>query len=429
MPLSSFDLQHAPCGIFTFDGDHLLQAVNQTLADMLGLAPADLVGQPLDRLFTPANRLLFHMQVMSLLHMHGQVEEISLSLASARGVAIPVLFNAVRRERGSGAVTECIVIRVRERKRLEDELFNIRKATEQVPGMIYQYLLRADGTSCYPYASEGIRVIYGLRPLQLLHSADRVFELIHPDDLAAVRAAIATSAKTLCLWHQEYRVNLKHRGVRWLLGHAKPESRSDGSVLWHGYVSDVTERKTLETALAGERQEVEHRASHDHLTGLPNRAEFERRFNDMFASALATGAEHALCCIDLDRFKAVNDGCGHAAGDLLLRQVSALLLTCVRAKDTVARLGGDEFALLLENCSLDAAQHIAQDVCERVAELHFQNQGKRFSIGASIGVVCLDSRWGSAQAAQQAADGACFVAKESGRGRAHVYQQCDYTGF
>lgn len=549
MNLSLFNFQNAPCGLFVFDSNLRLIEANQTLATMLGWALDDLVGKSLDDLLTSANRLMFHMQVMSSLHLHGRVEEIAIHFASANGVGVPVLFNAVRRELNGETQTECVVLRVNERQRLEDELFRVKKATEQVPGAIYQFLLNTDGSSRFPYASEGIREVYELSPLQLQRSAELAFKRIHPDDLESLSIGINESAKNLTDWHQQYRVILPKRGMRWLEGNSAPERRSDGSTLWHGYIIDITERKALELALSTEyersrvtlssigdavittdehenvqylnpvaenltgwslsdaigqpvttvfnivnqytrlvaknpiahcleeraivglardtvlisrdgneyavedsaapifttgdviigvvmvfrdvtgqrilRQEVERRASHDHLTGLPNRAEFDRVLLEMFESSKAKGIGHTLCCIDLDQFKIVNDSCGHAAGDALLKDVSALLLKSVRAKDTVARLGGDEFALLLEGCDMDAAQRIAQAVCDKVAQIRFQHNDQLFRIGASIGVAPLDDRWESAQAAQQAADGACFAAKDEGRGRVHMYEDLD----
>jgi diguanylate cyclase (GGDEF)-like protein len=161
---------------------------------------------------------------------------------------------------------------------------------------------------------------------------------------------------------------------------------------------------------------IEHRAAHDHLTGLPNRAEFDRILKQLLESAQTSGAMHVLCCIDLDRFKQVNDSGGHAAGDLLLRQLADLLRNCVRPRDTVARLGGDEFALLLESCNLEAAQRVAEKVCNKVRALGFDYQGKTFDIGASIGLALIDSHWAQAQDVHTAADQACFDAKVAGRG-------------
>ncbi|OFJ50005.1 GGDEF domain-containing protein [Janthinobacterium lividum] len=516
---------------------------------MLGFSLDELNNKSLNALLTSAERLMFHMQVMALLHLQGRVEEIAIILAGADGKNIPVIFNAVQRNIDGNVVTECVVVRMNERKRLEEELFRVKKATEQVPGTIYQFLLRADGSSCFPYASEGVRNVYELNPLQLQKDASPAFNRLHPDDIEAINQGITDSAKNLTVWHQEYRVILPKRGIRWLQGSATPESRVDGSTLWHGYINDITEKKALELALSNEfertrvtlssigdavivtndrqeveylnpsaekltgwasadaiglpvtmvfnivnqftreivknpiahclderaivgltndtvliskdgseyavedsaapiftagdviigvvmvfrdvtgqrilRQEVERRASLDHLTGLANRAQFDRVLLEMYESSIATGVSHALCCIDLDQFKIVNDSCGHAAGDALLKEVSALLLKSVRAKDLVARLGGDEFALLLEGCDLNAAHRISQQICEKVARIRFQHSSNFFRIGASIGVVPLDGRWANAQAAQQAADGACFAAKDEGRGRVHLYVDAD----
>ena len=551
MDISRFNFQEAPCGLFVFDSNLKIVAANKTLATMLGFSLDELNNKSLDALLTSANRLMFHIQVIALLHLQGRVEEIAIILAGADGKTIPVLFNAVRREIDGTVVTECVVVRMNERQRLEDELFRVKKATEQVPGAIYQFLFRADGSSCFPYASEGVRRIYELSPLQLQKDASLALKRLHPDDIEAFNQGIAYSAKNLTVWHQEYRVILPKRGLRWLEGSATPESRVDDSTLWHGYINDITDRKALELALSNEfertrvtlssigdaviatnvhqeieyinpiaekltgwtsadaiglpvttvfnivnqfsrevaknpiahclderaivgltrdtvliskdgseyavedsaapiftagdsivgvvmvfrdvtgqrilRQEVERRASHDHLTGLANRAEFDRVLLKMFESSISTGVSHALCYIDLDQFKIVNDSFGHAAGDALLKEVSVLLLKSVRAKDLVARLGGDEFALLLEDCDLNSAHRISQQICEKVARIRYHKSNNFFRVGASIGVVPLDGRWANTQAAQQAADGACFAAKDEGRGRVHLYVDSDRT--
>lgn len=409
----AFQWQNAPCGIFLLDPNLVLLDANKTLCELLGLAREDLLGRALDDFLAPSFRLLFHMQALAVLHVNGRVDEMFLNLAGHGDREIPVLFNAVRVQDKGVTLIECVVLEVNERKRLEDELFNIKKAVELVPGVVLQYVRRADGLDCIPYASEGIRTVYGLRPVQIMHSAQLLHERTHPDDLPAFLSSLDVSARTLTMWHLEYRINLPGKGIRWLEARALPEARSNGDVLWHGYIHDITERRKR-------HQAVEHRATHDHLTGLPNRAEFDRVLKQMFDSAQTSGAVHALCCIDLDRFKQVNDRGGHAAGDALLRQLADVLQTCVRTKDTVARLGGDEFALLLENCDLEAARRVAELVCTKVSTLDFEFQGEAFHIGASIGVASIDRHWQDAQQVQLAADQACFAAKADGRGCVRV---------
>ncbi|MFL6657515.1 MAG: EAL domain-containing protein [Massilia sp.] len=181
---------------------------------------------------------------------------------------------------------------------------------------------------------------------------------------------------------------------------------------------DVTAQRALSC-------EMRHRASHDALTGLANRAEFEARLLRLVHDAHIDHGEHALLFIDLDQFKLVNDACGHAAGDELLRQVARLLAEGIRSRDTLARLGGDEFAIILEKCQPEQAARAAQAICDRMETFRYAHEGRRFRIGASIGLVPLDKRWKSAEAVLLAADTACYAAKEAGRNRVHVWFDTD----
>ncbi|MBL8474369.1 MAG: EAL domain-containing protein [Rhodocyclaceae bacterium] len=169
---------------------------------------------------------------------------------------------------------------------------------------------------------------------------------------------------------------------------------------------------------------LSHQARHDTLTGLVNRREFDVRLARCFASARQHGARHLLCFIDLDRFKIVNDSCGHAAGDELLRQVSSLLKGRLRDRDTLARVGGDEFAVLLENYA-DPINHgvdTAEAMRKAVEEYRFFWNGKQFSIGASIGVTAITADSESVAALLEQADAACYEAKSGGRNRVILYR-------
>jgi diguanylate cyclase (GGDEF)-like protein len=177
--------------------------------------------------------------------------------------------------------------------------------------------------------------------------------------------------------------------------------------------------------LRGLAREMSYQASHDALTGLVNRTEFERRLDAALDSARGEGVGHVVCYLDLDRFKMVNDTGGHIAGDNLLREVAGLLKQRVRDSDTVARVGGDEFAMLLAGCPLDKARQIADDVCHAVAEHQFAWQGNTFDVGVSVGLVEVGKDSGSAESVLSAADSACYVAKQQGRGRTHVYSTRD----
>ena len=179
--------------------------------------------------------------------------------------------------------------------------------------------------------------------------------------------------------------------------------------------------------VTGERklaQQLSHQATHDTLTGLVNRGEFERRLTHLLDSA-SPYVPHALLYLDLDQFKVVNDTCGHAAGDDLLRQVSALLRTKLRARDTLARLGGDEFGVLLEHCSVVEAKRVAHSLREVLQGFRFGWNDKSFTVGVSIGLVPLVQAGETLAAVFSAADSSCYAAKEKGRNRVHVYRPDD----
>ncbi len=171
----------------------------------------------------------------------------------------------------------------------------------------------------------------------------------------------------------------------------------------------------------GLARQMSYQASHDALTGLINRREFERRLQEAMDLAHAGDASHALCYLDLDRFKVVNDTCGHTAGDNMLREVASLIKDAVRDSDTVGRIGGDEFALLLVGCPLDKARQIADNVVRTVNDYRFVWKDKIFNVGVSIGLVELGREGGSIEDILSSADSACYIAKKRGGSHIHVY--------
>jgi diguanylate cyclase (GGDEF)-like protein len=188
------------------------------------------------------------------------------------------------------------------------------------------------------------------------------------------------------------------------------------------------------TALEGRRAiqqvretsgEMHYHATHDALTGLVNRSEFEVRLRRVLQKVGEDRSEHALLYIDIDQFKLVNDSCGHAIGDQLLQEVGKLFATTIRTRDTLARLGGDEFAIILEHCPADQAQRVAQQICEAMSNFRFSHDDRSFRVGASIGLVPVDDRWTTTAAIMQAADAACYAAKEAGRNRVHLWFDTD----
>ncbi|GLU40609.1 EAL domain-containing protein [Pseudomonas sp. NBRC 100443] len=177
-----------------------------------------------------------------------------------------------------------------------------------------------------------------------------------------------------------------------------------------------------------ERQYMESlswQATHDSLTGLSNRREFEYRLEQALERSAQRNDRHSLMYLDLDQFKLVNDTCGHAAGDELLRQACSVLESCLREGDTLARLGGDEFGVLLENCPPEVAEQIAENLRQGVENLHFVWDRRPFNITVSIGVVHVTAMLVSVEEALRCADMACYLAKEKGRNRAQVFSPDD----
>lgn len=239
-------------------------------------------------------------------------------------------------------------------------------------------------------------------------------KLIHPEDQRAVFDCIEK-----LFADPEARLDIEYRKVRrdgsifWVHQRTRVEPGSGAQRLL--VVSrDITEKRNLEDQLA-------YHASHDTLTGLINRREFERRFQQLLERDSDPADRHFLCFLDLDQFKTINDSCGHIAGDELLRQIAALLTGLVRSRDTLARIGGDEFAVLLEHTSVDKALLHAEKIRTTIEAFEFHWRAQRFSIGVSVGVVPVQFGQSISNLLNMA-DMACYAAKKQGRNRIHTTQ-------
>ncbi|QEP44953.1 bifunctional diguanylate cyclase/phosphodiesterase [Ectothiorhodospiraceae bacterium BW-2] len=172
-------------------------------------------------------------------------------------------------------------------------------------------------------------------------------------------------------------------------------------------------------------QELSFQAAHDQLTGLKNRREFEQRLEKIITDAHQHQHHHALLYLDLDQFKVVNDTCGHQAGDELLKQLTYQLQPTIRTSDTLARLGGDEFGIILHQCSIEKALTLGDKIRQMVSDFRFHWDNKTFEIGASIGLVSIDSTTTNSHDLMRCADSACYQAKDLGRNRVYLYQEDD----
>lgn len=208
--------------------------------------------------------------------------------------------------------------------------------------------------------------------------------------------------------------------------------RKDGKLYWaqeliapmlneFGHVTHFVATQIDITEARRQSDETTYQASHDVLTGLINRREFEVRLDRVIALAKREQSEHALCFLDLDQFKIVNDTCGHIAGDELLRQVGGLLQTNVRSRDALARLGGDEFAILMEHCGIEQAYKACEQVIKLLEDFRFHWEEHIFTIGVSIGLTAMDHETADTNEALRHADGACYAAKDAGRNCVQVH--------
>lgn len=248
----------------------------------------------------------------------------------------------------------------------------------------------------------------------------QVFRLSDAANGAAHLDLVAEAMNATQTFHYTY-LDLNHRrGGCFLVDAAfSPIQDADGDVRGAVLVfRDVTEQHRLS-------QEMAFQATHDELTGLGNRRAFELALTACFERARDTSQQHVVCYLDLDEFKVVNDTCGHTAGDELLRQIARLFSDVLRDEDHLCRIGGDEFGIILTHQTVDLALLVAERLQLSLAAYRFVWREQSFGVGVSIGMVILDAHSESVGALLQAADSACYVAKDSGRGRIHVYASDD----
>ncbi|MDG4561461.1 MAG: EAL domain-containing protein [Candidatus Competibacter sp.] len=312
-----------------------------------------------------------------------------------------------------------VSIDITERKRVEEALFEAKERAQVTLHSIGDAVITTDANAVVEYLNPVAEALTGWttaeahgRPLsEVLRIVNEQTRQPAPDPVARClqeKKIIGLTDHSLLIGRdgQEYHID----------DSAAPIRGRDGQILGVVLVfHDVTETRQL-------ARQLEHDATHDALTGLINRPEFERRLARALASARQYGARHALCYLDLDQFKIVNDTAGHTAGDELLRQVNAILTGMFRERDTLARIGGDEFGLLLDNCPLDRAQLIAQAVVSTIRDHRFHWEGRTYQIGASIGLVPITAEVQDTAQLLTQADVACYIAKELGRNRVHVYE-------
>jgi diguanylate cyclase (GGDEF)-like protein/PAS domain S-box-containing protein len=429
-----------------------------------------------------------------------------------------------------------ITARVQSELERREALERFQALAAHVPGVIFQFRQRSDGTSHVPYSSQGIKDIYGVTPESVCDDASGVFNSVHPEDRSQMLQSISDSAAQLTRWVHEHRVCLPDGTTQWVSGHASPEREKDGSTLWHGYIHNSTEeRKAREQLLMGasvfansyegimiadannvivdvnpafcritgyermdvlgktprilssgrqgpdfysklwkslsqqdlwsgevwnrrkngevyaeilsisavrddagkllhylavfsditrlkaHESELAHIANYDVLTGVPNRRLLSDRLKVALARARRDRSTLAVCMLDLDGFKDVNDRLGHASGDQLLIEVSRRLQNVLREDDTLARLGGDEFVLLFSDMRQHEERHQALTRVLQTIALPVALGDAEAQVSASIGITLYPQDDVDADTLLRHADQAMYAAKQAGKNRYHVF--------
>ncbi|MEE4242505.1 MAG: EAL domain-containing protein [Desulfopila sp.] len=324
------------------------------------------------------------------------------------------------KETDNAVMISGIIQDITERKELSARL---EKLSEHIPGFLFQYHLSPEGSIRFPFVSQGIENTCGIKREQLDADPETMFNLVHIDDRLKLRQPFLMPGEVQQDWHDKYRFIHPHTGEIWLEGHASAERLNDGSMLWYGYIWDITESKRSE-------DRIKQLALYDPLTGLANR----RLLKDRILHAIATSRRNsnygAVIMLDLDNFKTLNDTKGHNVGDALLVEVAARLQGCVRETDTIARLGGDEFVVILEwlGKTEETSRRKALDVAEKIrvalSRTYVLEAGSHVHhASASIGVTLFQDNRLSEGELLKRADVAMYEAKDYGRNRVCLYNE------
>jgi len=403
--------------------DEKILFANDATAGLIGLDPSQLAGREVVDLVKPAYRALFRNTMARRIAGEDAPQRLEIQLINGDEAGLWVeAQSSVIEFHGSPAILT-IARDVSHRKSLEVSLSRSKRQAQYTLESIAEGVITTDNDGRIDYMNVSAESLTGTnRDDAAGHKVAELFSLVDDADRRPlgdpVERCLATRRRVNMGRHavmvtasgeHEHSVEISASPIR-----GPGNSISGTVVVFH----DVGE-------IRGLARQMSYQATHDPLTGLINRREFERRLDEAMDAAHAEEAVHMLFYMDLDRFKAVNDSCGHLAGDNMLREVSALIKDQVRDSDFVGRLGGDEFGALLIGCPIDKARQIATDICNAVGDYRFVWKDKIFNIGISIGLVEVSHISGSLQDVMSAADSACYVAKQQGRGKVHVYSARD----
>jgi diguanylate cyclase (GGDEF)-like protein/PAS domain S-box-containing protein len=407
-------------GVYQVTLDGYLLSANPALIVMLGYASLEelrAIGST-DRLYVDPG---LRRELIEKLKADGKLVEAEYQLKRRDGSVITITENARlnRDERGQPVGFEGTVTDITERKRAEQQFYDEKERAEVTLQSIADAVITTDRSGTVDYVNPIAEKMTGWPSDEACgRNVTEIVKLVkdgsHDPIEDPVSHALA-SGDPIHLADQTVLVSRRGLEVPIQATVAPIRDRAGqtaGAVI---VFSDVSRERRMKRLLS-------YQAAHDALTGLINRREFESRLNSAIESARADkNVRHAMVYVDLDQFKVVNDTCGHPAGDQLLRHVTGILQTRVRANDVLARLGGDEFGVLLEYCTPDQALRIADTLRQSIHDLRFQWGTNTMQIGASIGIVQIDQQSESVATLLSAADIACYSAKDGGRNRVQVY--------
>jgi len=408
--------------LYRVDTQGCLKYASPGAEDLTGYSLDELMGIKVTDLYMHPEKRVEFLQLLSESDGHLNNFEVELKHKQGHGVWVLINVRMVYDERNHAIGIEGLIRNITRYKLAEQALNEEREKARVTLHSIADGVITTDIHGCIDYINSMAETITGwsledARGKQVQQvfnplSDDGDEEIVHP-----VHACLELGESiTVPLIRLLTRYDKCEFAIR---ESASPIRDSHNRVIGAVLVfHDVTRIRAMSKQLS-------YQAMHDSHTGLINRREFEKRLSQAILQAKQQNSEHVLCYLDLDQFKIVNDTCGHIAGDALLKHLASMVQTIVRESDTFARLGGDEFGILIENCSLEQGIHIADNIRSTVNNFRFSWDKKVFEIGVSIGVVYLNNESQNVTEVLSMADAACFIAKDQGRNRLHVFQLDD----
>ncbi len=311
---------------------------------------------------------------------------------------------------------------VRASQRAQAEIFREREHAQVTLHSISESVITTDIDRNIVYMNPIARRITGWNEEEAIGiPIDNVFRLIHEQSREPIKSTVDECLSTMgTVLFEEPAILINKNGDEFAVENSSSPIRGHNGEL----IGAVLVFRNI-THIRNLSKKMEFQATHDALTGLINRHEFEHQLNIAVKSARDENRNHAICYLDLDQFKIVNDSCGHLAGDQLLKEIASLMPNSIRSSDCLARLGGDEFGVLMFDCPLKQAEKVADSVRAAIRDFTFSWDRKTFDIGVSIGLVPIRKDSGSVQDVLRRSDSACYIAKDLGRNRVHIYTPDD----